>query len=329
MSNFKTIGIPFALLIMISVILVAVLSRPLEEALVYPTLHFLFSHLTHLLIGVIILFTMRKLESMWFDRIGAAVLVLSTAAFLLMLFVPSIGDSRVFLKIGSFAMQPSIYFALGVVWLSDYRTRAQSRSMKWILCLVAVVVFSVWLVMARVDLPMMILIGLGVMGMMGYWYGFSKISFLFLGGLISIWGFLILNSPHRLQRLQNWLEMLINGKPFTRSSGVDLLISKMHEGLFAYNEWGGILFVVVALLFIWLILNIWRVDSLFAKGIAIMLAVDILLYVVNFLGLTPVKPPVLFIVEYGKSITFESFLMIGMVSLSQKDKKRGEGMLKI
>lgn len=225
-------------------------------------------------------------------------------------------------------MQPAIYFALGVVWIFDYSVREQRKLMQWILWFVALVMLGTWLVLlAKMDTVMMLLVGFSVLGMLLLRYGISKIFFTIVGIMLGIYGFLLLGSPHRISRIQSWWEVLISGESLPHPTGMNLLIDRMHEGLFIYNEWGGIVLAMVTLLFVLLVINIWKVESLFAKGVAIVLGLSIFFHIINYFGLIPIKPPVLFIVEYGKSITFVSFLMLGMVLMSVKSNK-GERYVK-
>jgi len=318
-KKYNNIYTPFFLLVVLESYIIYLLSPELAEKLNYDnSIHFLIQHLVMIGLGMGMLFVMSRLDSVWFDRIGAGVLIVSIVAFSWMLFYPAFYEGRVFLKIGSLSMQPTLYFALGVVWLFDYSARVQSRWMKWILWLVTL---GVWLLMVKVDPAMILLIGLSVLCIMEYRYGISKIFFLFLGGLMGVFGLVILNAPHRMQRIQSWWDMLLEGRSFAHPTGVDLHMGKMHEGLFIYNAWGSIALVFVTIFFAWLTTNLWRIENFFAKGVAIVLVVDIFFHIINFFSLTFVKPRVLFIVEYGASITLISFLMMGMVMLGSNQKQ--------
>lgn len=322
MKDINTIWTPFVLLIIVGIVLVAVLAHPLEVAFGYPNLHYVFNHLVNIGIGVAILFMMSKLDTVWFDRIGAGVLILTIIAAVSTLFYPEFHQGRVFVKIGNFSMQPAIYFALGVVWIFDYSMRVQTKSMQWIVWFVGLVILGTWLILlVKMDMVMMLLIGLSVLGMLWLRYGMSKIFFIVTGGILGLYGFFLFGSPHRMQRMQSWWEMVISEKSLAHPAGVDFLIDRMHEGLFIYNEWGGFALAMVTLLFAWLIINIWKVESLFAKGVAMVFGLSIFFHVINFFGLMPMKPPALFIVESGKSSIFVSFLMIAMVLMSAKQNK--------
>ena len=328
MKGINTIWIPFVLLIIVGIVLVAVLAHPLEVAFGYPNLHYVFNHLVNIGIGVAILFVMSKLDTVWFDRIGAGVLVLTIIAAVSTLFYPEFHQGRVFVKIGNFSMQTAIYFTLGVVWIFDYSMRVQTKSMQWIVWFVSLVILGIWLILlVKMDMVMMLLIGLSVLGMLCLRYGMSKIFFIVMGSILGLYGFLLLGAPHRISRIQSWWEMLISGESLVPPTGMNLLIDRMHEGLFIYNEWGGMVLMLVTLLFTWLIINIWKVEGMFAKGVAIVLGLSIFFHIINFFGLSPMKPPALFIVGSGKSSIFVSFLMIAMVLMSAKQHK-GEKYVK-
>jgi len=322
-TKINIIWLPFLLLLLVGGFIVFKTSTPLEAILVYGKFYFLSRYLIYTAIGVAILLVMSKLDVIWFDRIGAGVLALSIMAVILMWFVPWTNENRVFFKIGGFSIRPSLYFTLGAIWLFDYSAREQNKMVKWMLWSIITITLCVWLLMVKFDFSIVILIALSVIGMIMYMYGFSRIFFLFFSGITTALALVALGSPHRMNRIQSWWEMLINAEPLTHPTGIDLMIDRMHEGLFAYNEWGGMALVVVTLLFVWLIVNIWKIESLFAKGVAMVLTVDILFHIINFFGLSLFKPPVLFMVEYGESITFVSFLMMGMVVMSSKREKGG------
>jgi len=271
-------------------------------------------------VGVAVLYGMHKLEGDWFDRIGLGIFLVSLITFTLMLFSPSIIESRVYLKVVSFSVRPSLYFVIGIVWLMDYSIRTNERYMKVLLVLGWVLALIVWLFMVKVDPPVMVLVGFTVLGMLAYHYGSVKVFFVFMGGMIGTFGLVLFYAPHRIRRIQSWWELIISGESFAMPTGLDLIVSKMHEGIFVYNDWGGIALMIVSALFVWLIIVLWRVESFFAKGISMVFLVDILFHIINFFRLTPLKPPALFIIEYGLSITLVTFLMMGMVWLSDKNK---------
>ena len=320
-ANIKIL-IPFFLLVVLGGYIVFLLSPELAKASHYENLHHFFvQHLIAIGFGTGMLMVMKRLDIAWFDRLGALVLIIAIILFAFMMFSPEVRASRVVLRIGTFSMQPTLYFAVGVIWLIDFSGRVDSGSMKWMVRFIGLLTIATWILMLFVDPAMMILLGMVLLGMIVYMNGFSKTFFQFLGGILGIFSVLILNSPYRIERLKNWWEMIVGEKSYAVPSGIDLLVSKMHEGIFTYNEWGGIVLLVTTGLFVWLITILWRYESLFAKGIVMVLGVDILFQVINFFGLSLLKPPVLFIVEYGTSITLVSFLIILMVMIRQREAR--------
>jgi hypothetical protein len=134
---------------------------------------------------------------------------------------------------------------------------------------------------------------------------------------------LVVKYPHRVTRIQSWIEVLTskrNNVPST--TGLDFTLSKLHDGMFIYNEWSTVAFALVATLFAWLVVVLWKSGGSFAKSISILWGITMLLHFIVVMNWSTIIPPSLFIVEQGTTVTLVSFLMLGMSLMMQDESKR-------
>lgn len=315
MGKIPMILTPFFLLVVLGSTIVFLFFPELAEALHYENpQHFFVQHLLAVCLGAGLLFVLHKIkESKWFDIIGATALGVSLFMLTVLLLFPEFSVNGSVLHIGYFAAKPTLLFMVGVLWLVDYMYRYGVGKHRWLLLSFTVVVSLFWVFILAIDESTAMLLGLVILGILFYLHRSFKIFYLMLVSFIGIVIILLLTSPHRISRIQSWIEVITGERDYVPSSGLDYTISKLHDGLFIYNEWSAGVFTLVAGLFTWLMLALWKSNNIFAKSIAILFGVDIILHFIVFMNWSPIKPPSLFIVEYGMSITFVSFLMMGMV----------------
>lgn len=298
----KNIYIPFYLLIAIGSVIVLELSPVLAKAFGYPSYHFVFNHLIYIGIGMVLLYVLKRLGDVWFDRIGAAILIVSIVSYMLVVLVVGSKTSYEVLHITGFTIRYTILFIVGVIWLMDFISRQDGAKYHWPLSAAALSIFVFWILLFEMSTPLMILLGVTVIMTIWYKAGFSKLFFYALGGMTGALTILLMYFPHLIKQIVPPTEL-------------NLLGDRMHEGLFLYNDWSTVALVVISILFLWLVYALWQYQILFAKSVAILLGLDMLMHWLVFANLSPMIPPSLFIVEYGKSITLISFVMIGMVSM--------------
>ena len=326
MTRNNKLLIPFFLLVILGSVIVFLLSLELAQRLHYDNpLHYFIQHMIMVAVGIGVLFSMSKLENpKWFDWIGAVMLVTSLLMFALMLlgpesFSPFVNGRSIALKIGKVSIDPMLLFIIGALWLIDFVDRYYTRYLKNILWGIGFVWALILLLTTMLDMPMMILFSLTLLGIILYKVGYSKVFFFFLGAfMVTIIMFMII-SPHRIQRIQHWFKVLTGESFYAPLSSLELTRSKLHEGVFAfvYTQWDAVVLSLLVGGFVWLIVLLWKYNSLFTKSISILLIVDVVFHLVNFIGFSPIKPPVLFVVEYGYTVTLISFVMFGMVLMRE------------
>ena len=325
MHRYINILIPFSLLVSVGSIIIFLFFPELAVALKYENIqHFFIQHLLVVGVGVVVLFVLYGLKGLkWFDIIGATILIISLFLLTVRLFVPGFGGHGSILNIGYFTIDSLPFFIVGVLWLVNFMHSSDLGRYRWSMRGFSVVVFLFWVLTIALYAPTAMLLGLVVLSILFYVYRSNKVSYLMLVGFVVIVTLFLLKSPYRLARMKSWIDALTSRRESVTLEGLDYTVSKLHDGLFIFNEWGNGVFVLVTALFTWFIMALWQSNDMFAKSVSILFGLDIFFHFIVFMNWSRIKPPSLFIVEQGTSITIASFLMMGMV-LMRVDKNRRE-----
>lgn len=312
---------PFALLVWTGCVMAWLLMSENVEAVGYESgIHFFLSHIIYVGLGMALLALIGRLDSTWFDKIGVTLLAVGLVMPALKLFLPQSGDVRDSVVVAGVSVRFSLLVLPGMVWLADYLSRKKAQIPQGILYLIGLGFLVVWGLVFLFDPTMMFLAAMVLLGVIVYCQGFSKIFFVSafsMGGMLAA---MIAASPHAIQRIGAWWENIGIGTAYPQLSGVSLIQEKIGEGIFIYNDWGGVGLVCVGITVLWLVFALLKEKQLFATGVALMFAFDLLLHIVSFLGLTPFRPPVVFGAGHGVLVTVVSFVMLGMVVLHAKEK---------
>ena len=304
------------LLVLLGLGVVTILSMPLAETMGLPRGYYLMRHLGGILLGIVIVWVLHRWGSRrWFDPFGTMVLAAGVAGVLTVSFWPGIHADRNTLLVSGYAFDAALFFLIGVVWLIDFGERIEMPKYRIALSGVWLVLVPIWFLLTVHDPVMGILIGLVMIGMAISIEGsFRKVMFLVVGVLgVAVW--IVVSSHHRLERIQVWWNALIHHVAFRMPTGLDLMYARIHEGLFFMNDWGGGLLIGVTVLYVWLILLLRREAHLFARGVAMILSLVLLLHIASYFQMIPLRAPYLWMVEYGFSGMVIAFVMMGMVML--------------
>ena len=313
---------PFALLVATGCVMAWLLSSENVAVVGYENgMHFFLSHLIYVGLGVGIVALMNRLDGEWFDKIGAILLALGLLLLALKLFMPQSGDVRESVAVAGVSVRFSLLLIPGMLWLTDYLCRRSAQVPQKVFYLFGVGFWGVWGLAFLFDPTMMFLAALVLLGMLAYRQGISKVflvSTLMIAGLLAA---MMLSSPHTMHRLQSWWENLGTGSTHPQLSGAALVQEKVGEGVFIYNDWGGVALFVVGVAVVWLVAALFKEKHLFAVGAAMLFAFDLLLNMVSFLGLTPFRPPVMFGAAHGELASVVAFVLLGMVVLRSKEAR--------
>lgn len=271
----------------------------------------------YLLAGLVIFIGVVQLKSSkWFNRIGAFVFASSVILLFLMLiapysFVPLIDAKKLVISFGFITLQPIYFFMLGAIWFIGYMYERQSLK-NTNLSILALMVFTALISFFTHDYAAFLLIELLFLALIFYINGISKLIFgTLLATTIAVILF-ILTSPHRLSRLQSWLDashLEISKNPLDESSL-----------LFLYNSIGLPTLLTIIILFLvlmyFIIKKVFLNEStkLFSVGVVLLIGIDLFLNILATLGYLPIHAPSLFFYSYGFSISVVSFLMIALLS---------------
>jgi cell division protein FtsW (lipid II flippase) len=207
-------------------------------------------------------------------------------------------------------MHPMLFLAFGIVWLVNCLSNTTSKK-NLNLIMLGVVVLSGFFTLFFHDYGMFLLLELLLVFFLFYINGVSKYLF---GTIISIVlgvALFILTSPHRLSRLQSWLDLLSST---TTQDSISL------SGLTLFtNNFGTAMSIFIVLLFGILIFSIIKrvtfneKNKLFIVGVGSIFVISLGLNLISSFGLLPVNPPPLFFFDYGLLLTVVSYLMIAML----------------
>ena len=317
MKKFINILIPFFLLVGVGSVIIFLYFPELAEALHYDNAqHFFLWHLIVVGLGIGLLFLLYGLKEVkWFNIIGAVVLGISLLLLAVLLFFPELRANASMLKVGYFSVNPMLLFIVGVLWYIDYLYNYEVGRYRWLLWSFVPVIALFWFYAITLYALTAILLGLSVLAVLFFVHKYYKAFFVLLAAFAGFLIFLAFKYPHRITRIQSWIEVLTEERVYVTPSGLDYTVSKLHDGLFIFNEWGAVAFTVVVSLFTWLIIALWKSKDIFTKSIAVLFGFDMLFHLIVFMNWSPIKPPTLFIVEQGASVTLVSFLMMGMVMI--------------
>ena len=277
----------------------------------------------YLLAGLVTYVGVTQLKTFkWFNRIGAFIFVSSFILLLMMLEVihslaPLIEVTRIFIKLGFITLEPIYFFMLGSIWFISYiyeKQNLRNTNLSIVILMVFVAVVSYF----THDYAAFLLIELLLVSLIFYINGLSKIVLGAILALITAVVLFILVAPHRLSRLQSWLD----------TSHQEISKNPLDESrLFLFNNSIGVpTLLTIIVLFVVLIYFIVKKESsnegtkLFSVGVALVIGINLFLNILATSGYLPVHAPSLFFYSYGFSISLVSFLMIALLNINDNSK---------
>ncbi len=277
----------------------------------------------YLLAGLVTFIGVTPLKtSKCFNCIGAFVFVSSVILLLLMLvvphsFAPLIDAKKLFISFGSITLQPIYFFMLGAIWFISYIYEKQTIK-NTNLSIIILMFFTAFISYFSHDYSAFLLIELLLLSLIFYINGLSKFLLGTILAFITSVTLFILSAPHRLSRLQSWLD----------ASHLEISKNLLDESslFFLYNSLGEPMLLTIIALFMALIYFIIRKGSsnegtkLFSVGVVLFISIDLFLNILATSGYLPIHAPSLFFYSYGFSISIVSFLMIALLSINDNIK---------
>jgi cell division protein FtsW (lipid II flippase) len=285
------------------------------------SIYLLEKQLLYLLFGLITVAIFMRVKSLksvvWFNRVGVSVFSLSLLMLLSMFFIPNslapiVDAQKLYIVLGGISIYPMLFFIFSIVWLLSYLHNTTSTK-NLNLTIIGVVFLGGFFTLSFHDYGMFFLLELLLVFLLFHINGVSKYLFGTIIGIVLGVALFILTSPHRLSRLQSWMDSsdtITTQNPLSLS-GLTLLT----------NNFGIAMSIFIVILFIFLIFNIVKrvtfneKNKLFIVGIGSILAISLGLNLMSLFGFLPVNPPALFFFDYGLSLTVVSYLMIAMLGV--------------
>jgi len=281
-------------------------------------MHLLKNQFIYLLVGFGIFVLFMKLKSsIEFDKMGIFIFSISMVMLLSMFLLPNsivpvVDEKKLYIIFGSLHIYPMLFFLMGTLWFINYIHNSQNTK-NFSLIIVGLIFLSGFFTLSFHDYGMFLLLEMVLIFLLFYVNGFSKYFVGSIAGVIVTITAFIVAAPHRLSRLQRWLD----------SSDVAAIQNPLDlESLVLLTKYFGtislVLLVVFFLFFIYQIVkkvSFSEKDKLFVIGIAVSFTISLLLNLLNIFGLLPVTPPPLYFFDYGLSITVVSYFMIAMLGV--------------
>ncbi len=277
----------------------------------------------YLLAGIVTFVSVTQLKSSkWFNRIGAFVFASSVILLLLMLvlphsFVPLVEAKKLYMNFSSITLQPIYFFMLGAIWFISYMYEKKSLK-NTNLSILILIVFTAVVSFFTHDYAAFLLIELLLISLVFYINGFSKLVFATILTITIAVVMFILTSPHRLSRLQSWLD----------TSHAEISKNPLDESslLFLYNSMGTPILLTIIALFVLFIYFIIKKEysngntKLFSISVVLLIGIDLFLNILATFGYLSIYAPSLFFYSYSFSISVISFLMIALLSIDDSTK---------
>jgi cell division protein FtsW (lipid II flippase) len=270
---------------------------------------YLFKHqVIYTLIGFItFLIFIEVKSSIWFNRVGALLFILSSVLLISMCFLPAylvpiIDGKKLYILFGRIHIYPMLFFMLGSIWFMSYIYSTKTLK-EFRLYTVGLILVSGLFTLLFHDYKMFLFLELVLIFLLFYTTGFNKYIIGSIAGISLLLGLFIVEAPHRILRLKNWL-----------SSFGSYDVSKT---LLEFNT----LSLFIVLVFLFLIFSIIKKESktkesqFFALSVVVVFTISLALNILTLFGFLPVAPPSLYFFDYGLSITLVSYMMIGMLVL--------------
>ena len=281
-------------------------------------MHLLKNQFIYLLVGFGIFVLFMKLKSsIEFDKMGIFIFSISMVMLLSMFLLPNsivpvVDEKKLYIIFGSLHIYPMLFFLMGTLWFINYIHNSQNTK-NFSLIIVGLIFLSGFFTLSFHDYGMFLLLEMVLIFLLFYVNGFSKYFVGSIAGVIVTITAFIVAAPHRLSRLQRWLD----------SSDVAAIQNPLDlESLVLLTKYFGtislVLLVVFFLFFIYQVVkkvSFSEKDKLFVIGIAVSFTISLLLNLLNIFGLLPVTPPPLYFFDYGLSITVVSYFMIAMLGV--------------
>ena len=312
-----------------------------------------FKYLKHQLLFLIVGFILLKFMSnknhlIYYDK--ANIILFICLIFLILVIIPGVGTirngSRSWFGIGSFGIQPSEAMKLGIIiFTSKYLANNTIKSLKDIIPILIVTLFTFALIMLQPDFGTGMIIVLSIAGLL--FIAGVNIKYFIRLGLLGLLGIvvLILIAPYRLERilsfLNPWSDPLGSGFQIIQS-----LYAIGPGGLFGYGflnsrqkhfylpepqtdfifsiiseEFGFMGILIVSTLFLIIIIRGLKIakqtNNLFSKylafGIIFQISIQTILNLMVVVGLIPVTGVTLPFLSYGGSSLLITLLSIGIL----------------
>jgi cell division protein FtsW (lipid II flippase) len=326
MNKIKSAGIifPIALLISIGAHHIIVKS-PLLASLFYfdNPMYFAYKYLYGILFGVGIAYLMTRIDSaVWFDRIGKWVLILSLVMFGVLMVVPDahhglgemiapvVDGKHYIFKIGSIAVIPVFYWLIGIIWLAAYAREKENGFLTPNRVILSTMVLSAFIMIPLHDMNHLMFSELVLICILILHNGIGKLSLSVMLALIGMFSFLVLTHEHWMNIVDRWYDGLMGrGEPINTS-------------LFAMvgNSWNIGMFAVFAVL-LYTLSKLEIADEkrrFFLHSVMIIIAVDVFINLLGWIGLYPTSSPYLYLIDFVPSVTVAFFVMMGMLFMGKK-----------
>jgi len=211
-KNYLIYGLVLSLFT-ISSYLAFIISPELSIYFGYDDLNTIFKkQLISVFIGIVIIFFLHSLNfDTWFNRIGASIFVVSIVLLILMLVVPAsitpfIDGKKIYLHIIGFTINPMMFFTIGALWLISW-IHSIKKEVKFTNITIFILIFTIALFcIAFNNMPILLLFEILLFVMLVYINAINKLTVITLIGSLVASILFILIAPHRIHRIESWLE---------------------------------------------------------------------------------------------------------------------------
>jgi hypothetical protein len=328
-NSIKIIGLALLALITLGAIAWYLHSPIVSERFEYDPMHFLYLYCSGIGIGIGVVMAWvlyRNDSTVWFDRVGMSMLVLSLAMYVLMIVVPMIhyglgeqiapmiDGKRYFFRVGSVAIEPVFLYLIGLGWLTTYALRGTQQWLSVDRILITGMVLSAVIMIPLYNMNHLFFIETVLLSMMIRLNGFGKKTIISIIAIVFMFAFLMAGSIHWINRLIQWWNAIIGiGEPKQYDFVLQMPLALAIGVIMAYDT---LLYGLVRS----------RIseakNGIFMDSVIVIITIDVLLNLLARIGLYPTMPPSLFLIDMNPSMNVAFFLMLWMAfSGTINDKK--------